>query len=366
MTVIERQCCTTKGRAHEAIPRGWRGSARADACSRTSAVSWSTSVPFTNVVATKPFKGGGYGATPPVRPRRPGSCRLGDYNANLSESWIAVQPGTENLVGTSKVFFEKFTTFYNFHLGSITFVNGMPAGTTSSRATSASRPAPRRCRRAGRTTPTRTSTSTRRAAPTRRRCLQRVLGEPAPELEHRDRLQRRPRTELGEGERRPAARACAQLVEPVAFGFVEDKQWLAVDHFAGTRFQTASTRPGRSSTASRRRSSSRLARPRADVLEGGHAQRAEPDRPGEHVRLPGGRRGGNVYVAYVGWVDSPRRTGRDDLRLPVIRRRRDVGARSLPSRRPARDAAAATRTPASGSASSRTSRPARPIRATCT
>jgi hypothetical protein len=58
----------------------------------------------------------------------PGTCRLGDYNANRSESWIAVKPGTEDLVGTSKVFFEKFSTFYDFHLGSYTIPGGTPAG----------------------------------------------------------------------------------------------------------------------------------------------------------------------------------------------------------------------------------------------
>jgi hypothetical protein len=93
-----------------------------------AAGGWTSSVPFTNVVASTPFKGGGYpvpaGSTAPL----PGTCRLGDYNANLSESWIAVQPGTENLVGTSKVFFEKFSTFYMFHLGSHTIRNGKPAG----------------------------------------------------------------------------------------------------------------------------------------------------------------------------------------------------------------------------------------------
>ena len=92
-----------------------------------SAAGWPSSVPYTNVVASKPFRAGGYaGYDPGATAPNPGSCRLGDYNANLSESWISVQPGTENLVGTSKVFFEKFSTFYNFHLGSITFVNGAP------------------------------------------------------------------------------------------------------------------------------------------------------------------------------------------------------------------------------------------------
>lgn len=85
-----------------------------------------TSFPFTNQVATRPFQGGGYpvpaGSTAPL----PGTCRLGQYNANASESWIAVKPGTEHLVGTSKVFFEKFSTFYDFHLGSYTILNGKP------------------------------------------------------------------------------------------------------------------------------------------------------------------------------------------------------------------------------------------------
>ena len=48
--------------------------------------------------------------------------------ARPAESWIAVQPGTENLVGTAKVFFETYSTFYDFHLGSFTIRNGRPAG----------------------------------------------------------------------------------------------------------------------------------------------------------------------------------------------------------------------------------------------
>ena len=98
-------------------------------CGPASAATWSDSAPFTNVIGDTPFRGGGYaGYQPGATAPDPGSCRLGDYNANLSESWIAVQPGTENLVGTSKVFFEKFSTFYNFHLGSHRFLSGVPAG----------------------------------------------------------------------------------------------------------------------------------------------------------------------------------------------------------------------------------------------
>jgi hypothetical protein len=55
---------------------------------------------------------------------------LGTYNANRSESWIAVKPGTEDLVGTSKIFFEKYSTFYDFHLGAHTFRNGAYSGSS--------------------------------------------------------------------------------------------------------------------------------------------------------------------------------------------------------------------------------------------
>jgi hypothetical protein len=94
------------------------------------AAGWATDVPVVNQVADAPAKGGGYpvppGATAPV----PGTCRLGDYNSNRSESWIAVQPDTEDLIGVSKFFFEKYSTFYDFHLGSFTIPNGTPGQTT--------------------------------------------------------------------------------------------------------------------------------------------------------------------------------------------------------------------------------------------
>src|SRR6266508_5098299 len=94
------------------------------------AAGWTTDVPVVNQVASSQTKGGGYpvpaGATAPV----PGTCRLGDYNSNRSESWIAVKPGTEDLVGASKFFFEKYSTFYDFHLGSYTIPNGTPGQNT--------------------------------------------------------------------------------------------------------------------------------------------------------------------------------------------------------------------------------------------
>ena len=84
---------------------------------------WSSTVAFTNVVASSPVAGGGYPANPAYVP---GTCGPQQLNSNRSESWIAVKPGTEDLVGTSKFFISKWSTFYDFHLGSYTILNGSP------------------------------------------------------------------------------------------------------------------------------------------------------------------------------------------------------------------------------------------------
>jgi hypothetical protein len=54
------------------------------------AASWTSSVSFTNQVASTPFRAGGYPVPPGQTAPEPGTCRLGTYNANRSESWIAV------------------------------------------------------------------------------------------------------------------------------------------------------------------------------------------------------------------------------------------------------------------------------------
>jgi hypothetical protein len=87
-----------------------------------SAAGWTSSVPFTNQVASSPVSGAGYPAADGSP--EPGQCGPGQMNSNRSESWLAVQPGTENLVGTSKFFFDKYSTFYNFYLGSYSIPNG--------------------------------------------------------------------------------------------------------------------------------------------------------------------------------------------------------------------------------------------------
>ena len=84
---------------------------------------WSSSVPFTNVVVSHPVTGGGYPDDATGAPQV-GTCGTGTFDANHSESWLAVRPGTETLVGTSKYFFQQYSTFYNFYLGSYGIQNG--------------------------------------------------------------------------------------------------------------------------------------------------------------------------------------------------------------------------------------------------
>src|SRR5258707_15760501 len=77
---------------------------------------WSSSVSATNVVVSSPTSGGGYAELPPVA----GGCvgpSPNNFNANHSESHLALNPGSERIVGSSKFFFDKFSTNYNFYLG---------------------------------------------------------------------------------------------------------------------------------------------------------------------------------------------------------------------------------------------------------
>jgi hypothetical protein len=90
--------------------------------------AWSTTVPFTNVVASSPTTGGGYPVPAGSRVPLAGTCRPGPFDANHSESWLAVKPGTEDIVGVSKFFFDNFSTFYMFYLGAYQIANGTPLG----------------------------------------------------------------------------------------------------------------------------------------------------------------------------------------------------------------------------------------------
>ncbi len=84
-------------------------------------------MPFTNVVASSPTTGGGYPIPPGSRVPVAGTCGAGPFNANHSESWLAVKPGTEDIVGTSKFFFDKYSTFYMFYNGAYQIPGGTPS-----------------------------------------------------------------------------------------------------------------------------------------------------------------------------------------------------------------------------------------------
>ena len=92
-----------------------------------ASADWNTPV-GTNAVADAPIAGGGYPVPPGATKPDPGTCRAGSYNSNRSESWITVKPGTETLVGVSKLFFENFSTFYDFHLGAYAIQGGAVTG----------------------------------------------------------------------------------------------------------------------------------------------------------------------------------------------------------------------------------------------
>lgn len=89
---------------------------------------WASTVPFKNAVASSPTTGGGYPVPPGSRVPDAGTCRQGPFDANHSESWLAVKPGTDDLVGSSKFFFDKYSTFYMFYLGAYQMPSGTPSG----------------------------------------------------------------------------------------------------------------------------------------------------------------------------------------------------------------------------------------------
>jgi hypothetical protein len=93
-----------------------------------SSPGWTSGVAFTNQVASSPTTGGGYPVPPGQTFPNPGTCRAGTLDSNHSESWLAVKPGTEDLVGNSKFFFDKYSKFYIFSLGTYRILGGTPVG----------------------------------------------------------------------------------------------------------------------------------------------------------------------------------------------------------------------------------------------
>ena len=82
----------------------------------TSGANSSWSLVGTNTVASSPVEGGGYPVPPgSTKPQPP--CGTHPLNSNHSESWLGVKPGTEDIVGSSKFFIGKWSTFYDFRRG---------------------------------------------------------------------------------------------------------------------------------------------------------------------------------------------------------------------------------------------------------
>src|SRR3954470_7768810 len=214
------------------------GLAAAISCTgAASAATWDTPV-AANVVASAPVAGGGYPVAPGSTRPDPGTCRAGAYDSNRSESWIAVMPGTESLVGASKLFFENFSTFYDFHLGGYAITDGTVTGQSQVQGYDC------------------VSTGTQAMPPswtnntdpnvdfdTQGRAYQTTLPfnafwegglhpNGAIDLSYSDDLGRHWIKGNGGRDLEPNNNQTS-----LASGHVEDKQWVAVNHFPGTRFQ---------------------------------------------------------------------------------------------------------------------------------
>ena len=239
------------------------------------------------------------------------------------------------------------------------------------RAMTASRPARRRCRRAGRTTPIRTSTSTRRAAPTRRRCRSTRSGREGCIRTARSTCPTR--DDLG---RHWIKGNGGRDLEPnnnqtsLSFGHVEDKQWVAVNHFPGTAFQDHVYAMWTTFNGAAGNGKIRVAVSRDRGQTFSKATTLTPPgttTPATTYVYPSVGADGTLYVAFVGGFDTTNKNrDRPRLRHEVGRRRGDLRAlrrSGLAEREPVRVPA---QHQASATASSRTSRPARPTRGTCT
>src|SRR2546427_4527927 len=205
----------------------------------SAANGWAGSLAFTNQVASSPSSGGGYPVPAGERVPVAGTCRAGSFDANHSESWIAVKPGTEELVGLSEFLFEKYSPFYMFYLGAHQIPNGAPSGNSQiqgydclSTGTQAMPPS------------WTDTTDPNLAFDTQGRVYQVML----PFNSFFDATKLHPDGEIdisfsddmgrtwvkGNGSRplEPSNNASAKQA-----GHVEDKQWVAVNHIVGNRFQ---------------------------------------------------------------------------------------------------------------------------------
>ena len=202
---------------------------------------WASSIAAANMIVSTPTSGGGYPEMPPVA----GGCvgpTLNNFNANHSESELAVKPGTEHIVGTSKFFFDKFSTGYNFYLGSYdingashanNIVQGYDCSTTETTPGVLNQKMP----------PSWTNTTDPQVAfDTRGRVYQTMLPfnafwtnlHPNGEITMSFSDNYGANWVTGNG-----GQALEQVpnASSLQFGHVEDKQWVAVNHYPGSKFQ---------------------------------------------------------------------------------------------------------------------------------
>ena len=202
---------------------------------------WSSSITATNMVVSTATSGGGYPELPPVK----GGCvgpSPNNFNANHSESELAVEPGSEQIVGSSKFFFDKFSTNYNFYLGSFNIngtshsnniVQGYDCSTTETTPGVLNQNMP----------PSWTNTTDPNVAfDTKGRVYQTMLPfnafwtnlHPDGEITVSYSDDFGVHWVTGNG-----GQALEQVPNASSFqlGHVEDKQWVAVNHYPGSRFQ---------------------------------------------------------------------------------------------------------------------------------
>ena len=250
---------------------------------------WSSSVPFTNVVASSPTTGGGYPVPPGSRVPVAGTCREGPFNANHSESWLAVKPGTEDLVGTSKFFFDKYSTFYMFYNGAYQILGGTPSGNNQVQGYD--------CTSVGTQDmpPSWTNTTDPNADfDTKGRVYQTTLAynsffdatklHPDGEIDvsYSDNLGRTWVKGNGGVPLEPPNNASAKQA-----GHVEDKQWIAVNHIVGNRFQdhVYAAWAVFNGNGGDQGAHGRLSRPWPDVRQGRHDRTAVPSQRRRNLRL---------------------------------------------------------------------------------
>ena len=321
------------------------------------------------MVASSPTTGGGYpvplGSTFP----NPGTCGPGSLDANHSESWLAVKPGTEDLVGSSKFFFDKYSTFYDFYLGSYRILGGMPGGNNQvqgydcvSTGTQAMPPS------------WTDVTDPNVAFDTQGRVYQTTLPfnafwdgsklhpDGAIDVSYSDDMGQHWIKGNGGQDLEQSPNASAK--QP---GHVEDKQWIAVNDVAGSPFRdhvyamwsvfnNNTTKIRIAVSRDRGRTFSKAVTVTAPSQTG----------PSNTYIYPSVDAAGDLYIAFTSFPLNRNTATGHALRQPVGRRRRRRSRRSCPPPTVGALPTTTCRTPRSATGSPRTSPRARPTPATCT